>query len=124
MGASMNNILEELKTDLNKTKSIQEIDLLKSKYLGKKSQLKQLADKIKDIPAAERPAYGVRMNELRTAMENLVVGAIVDLSIRLIQESIENEYCEILLSQRHFSDGPGGERTFKFDLRGNCTFEK
>ena len=32
----MNNILEELKTDLNKTKSIQEIDLLKSKYLGKK----------------------------------------------------------------------------------------
>ena len=39
-------------------------------------------------------------------------------------ESIENEYCEILLSQRHFSDGPGGERTFKFDLRGNCTFEK
>lgn len=39
-------------------------------------------------------------------------------------ESIENEYCEILLSQRHFGDGPGGERTFKFDLRGNCTFEK
>lgn len=39
-------------------------------------------------------------------------------------ENIENEYCEILLSQRHFSDGPGGERTFKFDLRGNCTFEK
>lgn len=39
-------------------------------------------------------------------------------------ESIENEYCKILLSQRHFSDGPGGERTFKFDLRGNCTFEK
>lgn len=39
-------------------------------------------------------------------------------------ESIENEYCEILLSQRHFSDGPGGERTFEFDLRGNCTFEK
>lgn len=39
-------------------------------------------------------------------------------------ENIENEYCKILLSQRHFSDGPGGERTFKFDLRGNCTFEK
>lgn len=39
-------------------------------------------------------------------------------------ESIENEYCEILLSQRHFSDGPGGKRTFNFDLRGNCTFEK
>lgn len=39
-------------------------------------------------------------------------------------ESIENEYCEILLSQRHFSDGPGGQRTFNFDLRGNCTFEK
>lgn len=39
-------------------------------------------------------------------------------------ESIENEYCKILLSQRHFSDGPGGKRTFNFDLRGNCTFEK
>lgn len=39
-------------------------------------------------------------------------------------ESIENEYCEILLSQRHFSDGPGGQHAFKFDLRGNCTFEK
>ncbi len=49
-------------------------------------------------------------------------------------KNIENEYCEILLSQRHFSDGPGINKLkggivdiksqFVFDLRGFCTFER
>ena len=105
MGVAMNNILEELRTDLSKTKSIQEIDILKSKYFGKKSQLKQLADKIKEVPVAERPSYGVRMNELRVAMENLVETAKADLAARLIQESIENDYMDLSLPS--FTQVPG-----------------
>ncbi len=40
-------------------------------------------------------------------------------------ENMESRYCEILLSQRDFDVGPGGDSPFrKGDLRGNCTFER
>lgn len=40
-------------------------------------------------------------------------------------EEIETRYCGILLSQRDFDAGPGGDSPFqKGDLRGLCTFER
>ena len=40
-------------------------------------------------------------------------------------EGIETRYCTILLSQRDFDAGPGGDSPFrKGDLRGVCTFER
>lgn len=40
------------------------------------------------------------------------------------EEAFEAAYTEILFSQRHFDEGPGGDSPYrKGDLRGNCTFE-
>ena len=40
------------------------------------------------------------------------------------KEAFETAYTEILFSQRHFDEGPGGDSPYqKGDLRGNCTFE-
>ena len=40
-------------------------------------------------------------------------------------ENLENRYCEILLSQRDFDAGPGGNSPFqRGGPRGNCTFER
>lgn len=39
-------------------------------------------------------------------------------------EALEEQYTQILLSQRHFDQGPGGNSPYgKGDLRGFCTFE-
>ncbi len=40
------------------------------------------------------------------------------------KEELETEYASILLSQRNFDEGPGGDSPYKQqDLRGKCTFE-
>lgn len=40
-------------------------------------------------------------------------------------EELEGRYCEILLSQRNFDAGPGGDSPFRQgDRRGFCTFER
>lgn len=40
-------------------------------------------------------------------------------------EELEGRYCEILLSQRNFDAGPGGDSPFRQrDRRGYCTFER
>lgn len=44
---------------------------------------------------------------------------------RFASEEIEKRYCDILLSQRDFDAGPGGDSPFRQgDRRGLCTFER
>ena len=66
--------IEELKkgieADLNAVRSSEELQRVKSKYLGKKGLLTQALKRIKDIPPQQRREYGQGVNQLKTFLEN------------------------------------------------------
>jgi phenylalanyl-tRNA synthetase alpha chain len=65
------SILRELNEELASVSSLQDLEKLKSKYLGKTGIVKELLKAIKDIPPEERKTYGNLLNELKETVEEL-----------------------------------------------------
>ena len=62
---NIEDVKNEIKKDLNNVKNIEDLNLLKNKYLSKKGLITELNSKIKDIPNTEKKEYGQKVNELR-----------------------------------------------------------
>jgi phenylalanyl-tRNA synthetase alpha chain len=56
-----------------------EIDQIKSEFLGKKSELTSRFKSLKDLPGSERQAAGQKLNQIRQALEAVIVNAHADL---------------------------------------------
>ena len=66
----MLDIENNIKTQLNSAKNLNELNDLKVKYLGKKGIITELASKIKEVPNEEKKEYGLKMNELKKILDN------------------------------------------------------
>lgn len=64
-------ILKELNEELASISSLQDLEKLKAKYLGKNGLVRNLTMQIKDIPPDERKEYGVVVNEIKYAIEEI-----------------------------------------------------
>ena len=58
-------ILEELKKDQENVKTLEELNELKVKYLGKKGLITLLNQEIRNIPNEEKKQFGIMVNSLR-----------------------------------------------------------
>ena len=92
-------ILNQAKTEINSATSKQDLLLLKSKFTGKKSSLSALMKKLSQLPKEERPAFGKKVNEIKTVILNL---------LKSKEEEIkEIEYKKTLLSEKLDLTMPG-----------------
>ena len=71
MWPNKERILKELNEELASISSLQDLDKLKAKYLGKNGLVRNLTMQIKDIPPDERKEYGVVVNEIKYAIEEI-----------------------------------------------------
>ena len=62
-----------------KSSSKDEIESFRLKYLGKKGLLKSLAGEMKDLSPEERKIHGLRMNQIRAAVEERLAMLTADL---------------------------------------------
>ncbi|MCK4694491.1 MAG: phenylalanine--tRNA ligase subunit alpha, partial [Candidatus Cloacimonetes bacterium] len=58
MITQLNKILESAKNEIQKAGSIHELQQLKSRFLGKKSEIMNFMKKLGNLPREERPAFG------------------------------------------------------------------
>ncbi len=89
--------MNELLKELNNAKTPQDLDNIKSKWLGKKSEIRAQMDALRDLPADSRAAAGAQINVLRIEYENAIENAKSKLSNKLIDEKLANDNFDMTL---------------------------
>ncbi len=94
----MEKILDELKKDLNEIKSIQVLNELKAKYLGKKGSISSLSSKIKDMTAEEKKNFGATLNKIKNEAISLIDSKRKEIEDEILNQKLQNESIDITLS--------------------------
>ncbi len=93
----MENILEEIKNDLEKVATEHELNEIKTKYLGKKGSITELSSKIKDLPSEEKKTFGANLNKLKTEATNLLDTKKQELETEILNKKLAEESIDISL---------------------------
>ena len=93
----MENIIKELKKEISSVKSIQDINELKSKYLGKKGSISALSLKMKGIANEEKKEFGMKLNKIKNEANELLDGKREEIEKKLLDSKLKNESIDISL---------------------------
>lgn len=91
-------LLTVFKQELEQCGSLQQLQDLRVKYLGKVGEVTNLLKGIKDLPADERPVFGAKVNGLRSELETLLADKTSTLKAREMQLRLQNEQTDISLN--------------------------
>ena len=91
----------ELNSDIESISSMNELNDLRLKYLGKKSKIQEFSSRMKDLSIEEKKECGRLMNEFKSYAEEKISSLKEELGKRLLEEKLNNE--KILKSLKKFS---------------------
>jgi len=90
-------ILERFNNELKGVKTLQELNVLRVKYLGKKGIVKELMDKIKEVPKERRKDYGISVNRIKREIEVRIKDLEKSLREKELEKKLEKEKVDITL---------------------------
>ena len=82
---------------LNECQTLQSLQDLKVRFLGKTGELTGLLKSIKDLPAEERPTFGAKVNELRNKLESAFAQKQAELKEQELQRRLRDEKVDVSL---------------------------
>lgn len=82
---------------LNECASLQSLQELKVRFLGKTGELTGLLKSIKDLPPEERPTFGAKVNELRNKLESAFAEKQSLLKEQELQRRLRDEKVDVSL---------------------------
>lgn len=97
--------MEQLLKELKSAKTPQDLDNIKSKWLGKKSELRQQMDSLRDLPPEQRATRGAEINKIRTEYEDAIKSAISNQQSAIINEKLSNDNFDMTLPGRGIRPG-------------------
>ncbi|NMA69696.1 MAG: phenylalanine--tRNA ligase subunit alpha [Desulfitobacterium sp.] len=97
MKQEVQRIQEEALAELSKTTSLEELQELKVKYLGKKGSLTAQLRKMGSLSPEERPIFGQIVNETRDLLEEAWARRTEELSKAALEKQLEEERIDISL---------------------------
>ncbi len=98
-------LLETIKKETEEVKTLNELNDLKVKYMGKKGIISELNAKIKEIPNEEKKAYGEKMNELKNGFNDVYDNKKQELETEELNKKLANESIDISLPATHIPMG-------------------
>ncbi len=93
----LDNILSNLKSDLESVSTEHDLSEVKAKYLGKKGEITSLYSKMKDLSNDEKKSFGALINNLKNEATDLLDSKKIELETRLLNEKLQNESIDISL---------------------------
>lgn len=91
------SIREKARSEISSVASLQELDNLRVKYLGKKGELTPILRSMGSLPPEERPVIGQLVNEVRAAIEELIENAKADLLQKERDAKLRSEIIDVTI---------------------------
>ena len=95
----------DLKKQINQTKDLKDIDLIKTKYIGKKGLLTSLLRSLSELNNDERTKVGKSLNTIKKDVENTIISHKSLLENKILNETLEKEKIDITLPGRPILKG-------------------
>lgn len=93
----INGIKKVFEEEKNKINSIEDLNSLKVKFLGKKGLLTSLMENIKNINEKERKNYGMEINKLKNEIQDFLDQKFDFFQKKINEERLKNEWIDISL---------------------------
>lgn len=101
----INVLKEKALSSIDSVSSLKEIEDLKVSLLGKKGELTALLKSMGALPKEERPAFGQRVNEARSHIENELETKKASFEQLLQENKIKNDAIDITMSGKKRAKG-------------------
>lgn len=98
-------LVAEAKTEILIIKTMNELNDLKAKYLGKTSPFAQLMSQMKTLSNEEKPLFGQAVNEGKNQIASLFDAFRLELEQKAIEEKLKNEAVDVTLPGVNYSKG-------------------
>ena len=98
-------IRNRFEEDIQKIKSIKDLNDLKVDYFGKKGMVSELSSNMKDINNEDKKEFGMRLNELRTALNEKIDSLKERFELEELNRRLESEKIDITLPSEKIKKG-------------------
>lgn len=88
---------ENLNSEIVNVKSLNELNDLRLKYLGKKSKINEFSSKMKELSVDEKKEFGRLMNEFKVYTEDKINTLKLKLEEELLEEKLNSEKIDVTL---------------------------
>lgn len=101
----INALKKEATLAIPKALTLQEIEEIRVKYLGKKSEFTEILKSMKNLPAEERPAFGEVVNEVKKSITELIDEKTKEIKEKVYKEKLASEIIDVTLPGKELSVG-------------------
>lgn len=105
MKNKLNALKNEAGLSIQKAVTLQEMDEIRIKYLGKKGEFTEISKSMRELSPEERPAFGQMVNDVKTIITTLIEEKTVEIRNKVKKEQLETETLDISLPGREVSTG-------------------
>ena len=105
MEENLKNIRESIDKEINDVKTIQQLNELKSKYLGKEGSVTELSKSMKDVPNELKKEVGIKINEVRNYVTELITNKENEIKENILNEKLNSEVIDITLPSKKIKRG-------------------
>lgn len=100
------HLKSQFQVEFEAISSIDQLDAVKIKYLGRKGPIQELMPLLKEIPSEERPSIGKLINDLKVEITNKISNAQILLIEKKEGEQLSLEQLDVTLpGRKHYAGG-------------------
>jgi len=96
MKNKLNALKDEASLIIQKAATLQEMDEIRVKYLGKKGEFTEISKSMRDLSPEERPAFGQMVNDVKTVITTLIEEKTTEIKNKVKKEQLESETLDSL----------------------------
>ena len=101
----LQQLVSEALESLKAASTLEEVNELRNRFLGKKSELASMGSQIATLPPEEKKNFGIEMNEARTTISQAIEERMTVLKQKELEEKLQRETIDISLPGRESTLG-------------------
>ncbi|XFA99617.1 phenylalanine--tRNA ligase subunit alpha [Candidatus Izemoplasma sp. B36] len=105
MEKKLDKIIDSISNEIKDLTSINDLNQLKGKYLGRKSVFNDLMKELKNVPKEEKPKFGLLINQAKQNIAKMLEDAKTNIEAKMIEAKLKSETIDVTLPGKTFNAG-------------------